>query len=73
MMPTIRDRLRAALLARGYTETPGRTTRYVTMTKPGAPTLFLGKAGALRAGPNVTLSVPQERLRLELLKEAQDG
>lgn len=68
-MTTIRDQLRAALLARGYVETPGRTTRYVTMTKAGAPTLFLGKAGALRAGPNVTDSVPVVRLRMELLAE----
>ncbi len=70
-MATIRERLCAALEARGYTKVESRSRKYVTYTHADKPDriLFVGKSGALRAGKNVTESFAVETFKQKLLAE----
>ena len=67
---TIKDRLVAALTARGFREVEGRTRKYLTFTKDGCSFYFVGAAGSLRKGRSVTDSHPADTFKAELLAEA---
>ena len=60
-MATQKDRLIAALQKRGISIVPGKSKKFVTMQQnpkpPGSTTFYIGKAGALRCGRNVSESV----------------
>jgi hypothetical protein len=64
MPATIRDRLVAALTAQGETLVPGRSSKYIVLTRTSRETgqkigfYFVGRAGALRFGRTVTESIP---------------
>jgi len=66
---TQRDRLFAAIIARGGKEHKV-TDKSIVMTYPGlSGFLYLGKAGSLRTGKTKTDSVPYDRLKALLLAE----
>jgi hypothetical protein len=64
MPATIHDRLVAALIARGESLVPKRSTKYTVLTRTRRDTgeslgfYFVGRAGALRVGRTVTESSP---------------
>jgi hypothetical protein len=64
MPATIHDRLVAALIARGESLVPKRSTKYTVLTRTRRDTgeslgfYFVGRAGALRVGRTVTESIP---------------
>jgi hypothetical protein len=77
MPATIHDRLVAALIARGETLVPGRSSKYTVLTRTSRETgqkigfYFVGRAGALRVGRTATESIPvPAAVRARLLGEA---
>ena len=52
----IADKLAAGLLARGYTELRGASTKYRVFSR-GVTRCYVGKAGALRAGTTIGRSL----------------
>lgn len=65
----IRDRLIAALEARGYKAVEIRT-KWTKMKHPDHfPFLFLGSSGSLRSGPSKSNSVTVDAFKAELLRE----
>jgi hypothetical protein len=76
MPATIHDRLVAALIARGESLVPKRSTKYTALTRTKRDTgeslgfYFVGRAGALRVGRKVTESIPvSEGIKKRLLGE----
>lgn len=68
-----------ALVKKGWVVNPvARTTKYVELSKAGmTDKIFVGSRGAVRAGPNVSSSVPttaawRKRL-LDASKELEDS
>lgn len=63
-----RDQLIAALQAEGEQIVEARSAKYVCMTRSRGPGFYwIGKAGALRVGVNVTASIPLPELAKRLL------
>ena len=71
MPKTIRERLCAALEARGYQKVDSRSRKYINYKHVDNPDriLFVGKSGALRTGKNVTDSIAVENFKKKLLEE----
>jgi hypothetical protein len=76
MPATIHDRLVAALIARGESLVPNRSTKYTVLTRTRRDTgeslgfYFVGRAGALRVGRKVTESIPlSDAIKKRLLGE----
>jgi hypothetical protein len=74
MPATIHHRLVAALIARGESLVPKRSTKYTVLTRTRRDTgeslgfYFVGRAGALRVGRTVTESIPvPETIKKRLL------
>lgn len=69
-MKTQREALVAALKARHHEAVQSRSTRFAVFAGIGGKNLYVGKAGALRAGPTASASVPvPEAFRQALLIE----
>ena len=68
---TIKEKLIAALKARGFKAVESRTRKYEVFKGDGDKLIFVGKAGALRIGKTVTDSIPSERFKAMLLTEAK--
>lgn len=63
--PTQQELFKAAYESKGYRQVPCRSGKYIQMQKPrdgnegsGVYNIFLGKAGAVRAGGNASSSLP---------------
>lgn len=70
MKITQQQALMAALEARGCRPVPCNSRKYLAYSRPDADGYyFVGKAGALRAGINVTHSISLEGARQRLLVE----
>ena len=57
MAKTLQTGITRGLLAMGYEETESPSRKYRRFVQEGKKTLWVGKKGALRAGPNATKSV----------------
>lgn len=70
---TQREKLLSALQARGWTVCQKQPKNYVALEYPGKEKkAFIGKAGALRLGRNVTESCPiLDEAKQNLLKEGE--
>lgn len=67
MARTLRERLQAAIIAKGGTQHKV-TGKSIVMTYPGLDGfLYLGAAGSLRAGKTKTASIPYDHLKARLL------
>lgn len=64
---TQKEILTAELKKRGWTEVPGKSSKYAALTKEGAAFFYVGKAGALRYGLTIAQSVPAPKQKAMLL------
>lgn len=65
MKHTIKDRLIAGLLALGWKQVEGRSSKYTTFERPGTNRrMFVGSNGALRIGRCATNSVSAQQTQL---------
>lgn len=72
-MTTLRDQFVAALIARGETQVPSRSGKFLTFTRAAGGFYFIGRAGSLRFNPrsqSSTDSIPaSDAFKAKLLAE----
>lgn len=76
MAHTIKEKIAAAIKARGYNQVAGRSRKFDTYHKTNPASIvykiFLGKSGSCRTGDTISKSHPiSERAKLQMILEGE--